>query len=167
MKPFRLKSTLFLIVFVLVAVDQLTKWWVETRLPFEEHVGVVPFFALYRTYNTGIAFSMLDWMGSNGLVVLTVLIIGFLIYLWSRVPRDHQLAHLGFAFVMAGAVGNLIDRASLGYVIDFLLFHTQNWAFAIFNMADAFITLGAIAIIIDEIFSLKGGPSATDTQKHT
>jgi len=61
-----------------------------------------------------------------------------------------------FAMVISGAVGNLIDRVTQGHVIDFFLLHTENWAFAVFNVADAFITVGAIAIIIDELLSLRG-----------
>ncbi len=159
----RLKKLLFTLVLFLTAVDQVTKWLAETRLPFQEAVSVIPFFSLYRTYNTGIAFSMLDWAGSTGLVVVALVIIALMLYLWSKVSADQQLAHLGFALVIAGAIGNLIDRVTHGHVIDFFLFHTENWAFAVFNVADAFITMGAIAIIIDELFSLGGKKSPTES----
>ena len=148
-----MKKRLIILVLVLVIIDQLSKWAVETRLPFHETIEIIPFFSLYRTHNTGIAFSMLSWLGSGGLIIMTVIIIGIMIALWRKVPRDQQLASLGFALVIAGALGNLIDRITQGHVIDFFLFHTQTWAFAVFNVADSFITVGAIAIIIDEVFS--------------
>lgn len=152
----KLKKTLFTLLLVFIALDQLSKRWVESNLPFQEAISVLPMFSLYRTYNTGIAFSMLDWAGSGGLILLTVVIIGFMVFLWYKVEADKQLAHLGFAMVISGAIGNLIDRVTQGHVIDFFLFHTENWAFAVFNVADAFITVGAIAIIIDELLSSRG-----------
>jgi len=144
---------LSLLVVMLVAVDQVTKWLVETRMQMHQQFDLLPFFSLYRTHNRGIAFSMLEWVGPWGLVVITILVIGFMLYLWSRLGPHQRLAGLGFALIIAGAVGNLIDRTMLGYVVDFFLFHTQSWAFAVFNVADAFISIGAAAIIIDELFS--------------
>lgn len=149
----RFKGKLYVLLLVLIAIDQVTKWMAEGNLPFQQTVDIVPFFSLYLTYNTGVAFSMLAWLGPYGLIALTAIVTIVLIVVWQRVPRHHQLTLLGFAFVIAGAIGNLIDRVSYGHVIDFFLFHTQTWAFAVFNVADAFITIGAAAIIIDELFS--------------
>jgi hypothetical protein len=60
------------------------------------------------------------------------------------------MGRIGFALVLSGAFGNLIDRVWLGYVVDYVLFHLPNWSFAIFNLADAFITVGAILIVLEE-----------------
>ena len=144
-----------LLVMALIAIDQLTKWLAETHLPFHEAVEVIPFFSLYLTYNTGVAFSFLSNVGSGGLIALTLVITGIMLYLWRKVPADQQLASLGFALVVSGALGNLIDRLTQGHVIDFFLFHTQTWAFAVFNVADSYITLGAIAIITEEVLLLR------------
>ncbi len=57
---------------------------------------------------------------------------------------------IGFALIVGGAVGNLIDRAVYGHVIDYILFHTPVWSFAVFNLADAFITVGAVAVLLEE-----------------
>ena len=62
---------------------------------------------------------------------------------------------------MAGAIGNLIDRANLGYVVDFFLVHTDSWAFAVFNVADAFITCGAIASVLQEFLNWQRNRAAT------
>ena len=144
-----------LLVMSLIGIDQLTKWLAETHLPFHEAVDVIPFFSLYLTYNTGVAFSFLSNVGSAGLIALTLVITGIMLYFWRKVPADQQLASLGFALVVSGALGNLIDRLTQGHVIDFFLFHTQTWAFAVFNVADSYITLGAIAIITEEVLLLR------------
>lgn len=157
-----MRKKLIVLVFVLVILDQLSKWLAEAYLPFHETVYIIPFFSLYLTYNTGIAFSMLDWAGSTGLIVLTLIVTGIMIVMWKKLPPHHQLASLGFALVIAGALGNLIDRVTQGHVIDYFLVHTSTWAFAVFNVADSFITLGAICIIVDEIVSYRR-QSSTNT----
>ena len=134
-----------------VALDQIIKWLVETRLPFHELVPVIPMFALYRTWNEGIAFSMLGGLPDIGLVALTSLVIVFVSYLWWRTPTGRLIAHLGYALIIGGALGNLIDRAVYGHVVDYILFHTDSWSFAVFNLADSFISVGAGLIVLDEL----------------
>lgn len=136
-----------------VALDQWIKYLVETRLVMHEMVEVVPFLALYRTYNTGIAFSMLSSFGDTGLIVISLAVIAFVLYLASRSTDDQGLARLGFALIIGGAIGNLIDRTVYGHVIDYILFHTPVWSFAIFNMADVFITVGAVTVLLDEFLA--------------
>ena len=157
-----MKRRLYVLVLALIAIDQLTKFWVEETLVYHQPVEVMPFFSLFRTHNTGVAFSMLSWLGSPGLIIMTMIIIALLVWVWQRVPKNQQLTLLGFAFVIGGAIGNLIDRMYHGHVVDFFLFHTQTWAFAVFNMADAFISIGFVAIIIGEIFSSRRAPRQGD-----
>lgn len=133
-----------------VALDQWIKVLVETRLAMHEQVDLLPFFALYRTYNTGVAFSMFAWVGDKGLVAISIGVIAFMLYLAARTRS--AVALTGFALVVGGAVGNLIDRAVYGHVIDYFLFHTPVWSFAVFNLADAFITVGAALILLYELF---------------
>ena len=99
---------LAILVIALIGLDQLSKWLAATYLPFHQSVEVIPFFSLYLTHNTGVAFSMLSDFGSTGLIVLTLVIVAFMLVLWRRVPADQQLASVGFALVIAGALGNLI-----------------------------------------------------------
>jgi len=136
-----------------VALDQVIKWLVETRLPFHELVPVLPMFALYRTWNEGIAFSLLKGMPDFGLLALTGLVIIFVLYLWWRTPSGRGVAHLGYALIIGGALGNLIDRAVYGHVVDYILFHTESWSFAVFNLADSFISIGAGLIVLDELIA--------------
>lgn len=147
MKPFAIYAG---IAAAAIALDQWIKNLVETRLTMHEMVDMLPFLALYRTFNTGVAFSMFSSLGDTPLIVVSLIVIAFMIYLASRSSRDQIFARTGFALVIGGAIGNLIDRAVYGHVIDYILFHTPSWSFAVFNLADAFITLGAGLVILEE-----------------
>lgn len=149
------KARGFILICILVFFDQISKMEVENHLPFHEAVPVMPFFSIFRTYNEGVAFSFLAGMNDWVLVAFTLVICGFVLWLWSKVDAGRTLSHFGFALIISGALGNLIDRVVLGYVVDFIMFHTQTWSFAIFNFADAFISIGAAAIIIDEVLDMR------------
>jgi signal peptidase II len=136
-----------------VALDQWIKYLVEARLVMHQAVDLLPFLALYRTYNTGVAFSMFAWIGDKGLIAISVAVIAFVLYLAMKSsPRD-VFARLGFALIISGAIGNLIDRAVYGHVIDYILFHTTTWSFAVFNLADAFICVGAASVVLQELIN--------------
>lgn len=141
-----------LLIVALLIVDQLTKIAVDHYLPLQEPVHLLPVLALYRTYNTGVAFSMFDETPGYLIVGLRLAIVAFVSWLWVRTPASRWIAHLGFVLVIAGAFGNLLDRFLYGHVIDFVLFHLGTWSFAVFNLADSFITVGAVLIGFDEIF---------------
>jgi signal peptidase II len=139
-----------LVVIACVIADQAVKWLVEARLAFEELVPVLPFLGLYRTWNFGVAFSFLEDLGRFALIAMTILIIAFVGWLWSRAGKEKRYARFGFALIIGGAIGNLIDRVFFGHVVDYVLFHTPVWSFAIFNLADALISVGALFILIQE-----------------
>lgn len=140
----------------MVAGDQWIKWLVETRLPFQEPVDLLPFLSLYRTWNQGIAFSMLWGLNDAALVALTLAITGFVIFLASRTAQEKRAAWAGFAMIVGGALGNMIDRTIHGHVIDYVLLHTPQWSFAVFNLADAFISVGAALVILQEFLDWRG-----------
>ncbi len=144
-----------------VALDQWIKVLVENNLVMQEKVDVLPFLALYRTYNTGIAFSMFSDVGDTGLIVLTAAVVAFVTYLAVRTAPAQVLSRFGFALIVGGALGNLIDRSVYGHVIDYILFHTPVWSFAIFNLADAFISVGAALVVLDEFLAWRRSRSAT------
>ena len=137
---------------VAVALDQWVKYLIETQVDMHLQVDILPVLALYRTHNTGIAFSMFSGLGSLGLIVITLAVVALVGWIAVRTDARQQLARFGFALIIGGAIGNLIDRVWHGYVIDYVLFHLPawNWSFAIFNLADAFITVGAGLVILDE-----------------
>ncbi len=157
-----IKRIVPLIVFVslLVGLDQLSKYFVETRLEYGVSVDVMPFFAFYRTYNDGVSFSMLSGFGATGLIAVSVIVLALVLWIWSSVEPGRFFAHLGFSLISAGAIGNIIDRSTLGVVIDFIRFHTANWSFAIFNVADIYISVGVGAIILDEILAWRNNRKA-------
>ncbi|MDX8477347.1 signal peptidase II [Mesorhizobium sp. VK24D] len=136
---------------VAIGLDQWIKQLVENGLSFQDKVDLLPFLALFRTYNTGIAFSMFSSFGDTGLVVVAALVVAFVLYLAARTPPGQVIARIGFALIVGGALGNLIDRAIYGHVIDYILFHTPVWSFAVFNLADAFISVGAALVVFDEL----------------
>jgi signal peptidase II len=151
------------IVATLVAADQISKFWVETNLPFHQPVELFALLSFYRTYNTGIAFSLFSFIDDWVLTALTVTIIAVVLWLWAKTEPRQKIARLGYAFVIGGALGNLIDRVRLGHVVDFILFHTQDWSFAIFNLADSFITVGAGLIILNEIIEVRRARNSDQT----
>ncbi len=148
-----------------VALDQWIKYLVEARLTMHEAVDLLPFLALFRTYNTGVAFSMFAWIGDKGLIAISVAVIAFVLYLAMKSsPRD-VFARLGFALIISGAIGNLIDRAVYGHVIDYVLFHTPSWSFAVFNLADAFISVGAAAVVLQELINWRRSATAASSRE--
>lgn len=147
-----------IVIVVAVVLDQMVKIAVENYLPMEEAVPLLPVLALYRTYNLGVAFSLLSGMEREFIIGMRIVIVAFVVWLWRRTPRDRAFAHAGFALIIAGAIGNLIDGFLYGHVIDYILFHTATWSFAVFNLADSFITVGAGLVVLDELF----GPKTAD-----
>ena len=141
-----------LLTILAIALDQWIKALVEANLPWQRPVDLLPFLALFRTYNTGIAFSMFSSLGDIGLIVIAAAVAAFVVWLAARTEPGQVAARIGFALIVGGALGNLVDRAVYGHVIDYVLFHTPVWSFAVFNLADAFITVGAALVILEELF---------------
>ena len=169
MKPSRRLLTLNIIVVVLaVILDQVVKAIVVATMGLGEMIPITPFLALLHARNTGIAFSMLAGLGPIELAGLAAVVLVAVLWLWVKTPPDRKLTHFALAIVVGGAIGNLIDRLVLGYVVDYVYFHTPVWSFAVFNLADSFISVGAFLIVIDEFLlaprkqaalSRKGSPS--------
>lgn len=136
------------IIALTVIIDQATKIIADANLIYGEAVPFLPFLTLYRVNNTGIAFSMLSdssgWLTTLVPVVVSLIVVVF----WARTAEGGRLAAIGFALILGGAVGNLIDRLRLGYVIDFLLLHAGNTTLFVFNLADAALTLGPALLLI-------------------
>ena len=134
---------------------QVIKAIVVAEMPLGSAIELIPYLALYHARNEGIAFSMFAGFDDIGLVLMATAVLGFVAWLWWKTPADRKLTHFAFAIIVGGAIGNLIDRVRLGYVTDYVLFHTPVWSFAVFNLADAFISVGAAIIVLDE-FLLAG-----------
>ncbi len=149
-----------------IAADQASKIWVETSLPFEVGVPVAPFLAFYRTYNEGIAFSMLSDQSGLMIVVMRLVIVAAVIWWWRRSIQAGFLLHLGFALIVAGALGNLIDRFLYGHVVDFILVYTENMVLCRVQLADSMITTGAVSVGLYELF-LARSEQREDTETAT
>ena len=141
------------VAFVVLTLDQALKYFVtdvlELAHPLTQPIRLAPFFALTWTQNYGVSMGFLQadtvlmrWL----LVLLLVGISGFVsIWLWRERNRDDALA---LGLILGGAIGNIIDRARLGYVIDYADFHIGEWRpFLIFNLADAAITIGVLILL--------------------
>ena len=138
---------------LLIVIDQLTKAMIVERLSEFERITVLPVFDIVRFHNTGAAFSLLadagGWQNWFFTGIAVIVSIGILWYLWVLPPRGARTLALGLSLVLSGAIGNLIDRLSHGYVVDFLLFHYQDWAWPAFNVADSAICLGGAILLWD------------------
>ena len=136
---------------VLVALDLYTKYLVQGAFQFGEHLTITSFFDLVRYHNEGAAFSFLANAGGwqkwffSGISVVAIVVITYLI----RKHHTEKLFCLGLALVLGGAIGNLYDRLTLGYVVDFLYFHYQNFAWPAFNVADSAICVGVALLLLD------------------
>jgi signal peptidase II len=147
----------------LAGIDQTIKGVVERSMALGEMIPVLPFFSLLRAHNEGVSFSFLSGTDHRLLIALTGLItLGACWMLIRTAPADWP-QRLGLALVIGGALGNLIDRMQHAYVIDYFLFHTPGWSFAIFNLADVGITCGAALVVADE-FLFKPRRMARQTQ---
>ena len=141
---------------LVIAADQATKWAIIEWVPLYGKVPINSFLNLTHQQNSGAAFSFLA--GASGwqrwfFVVLASVVSAVIIgWLW-RIRREGPIVLMaGLSLVLGGAIGNLIDRARLGSVTDFIQVWFGSWAFPSFNVADSAITVGAALLIIDALF---------------
>ena len=146
-----------LVAALLIAADQLTKWWASTTFPLNgvgQYVGLGFYFTFVK--NTGAAFGILQ---SNTLVlgilsaVVSVIIFFYLLRNARQLPLLQRAA---LTLILAGAIGNMLDRFRLGYVIDFIHFNIPSFSFPVFNVADSCVVVGAGLLLITSFF---GRPS--------
>ena len=137
---------------LLVVLDQYTKGLASAHLDYGRPQEVFSWFNLTLAHNTGAAFSFLDdaggWQRYFFSTVATV-VSGVLIVWLYVAPRSQRLLAIALTLILAGAVGNLWDRVTLGYVVDFISVHYAQHYFPAFNIADSAITVGAACMILD------------------
>ena len=141
---------------LVVAADQATKWAIVEWVQLYGKVPINSFVNLTHQQNTGAAFSFLagasGWQRWFFVVLATIVSAVIAVWLWRIRTEGPLVLMAGLSLVLGGAVGNLIDRAKLGYVTDFIQVWFGNWAFPSFNVADAAISVGAALLIIDALF---------------
>ena len=141
------------LIILLVVLDLFSKNYAVNNFLFAQSYSTfIPFIDFLLIYNSGIAFGIFDGYGnlaSNFLLIITIFILIYLIRL--LVKEEVKIAKFALSLIIAGALGNIIDRFIDGKVTDFLHLEFGSYSFFIFNLADAFITLGAILIIYFEL----------------
>ena len=146
---------------ILVLADQISKTIVVKTMSLYESIPVIQnFFHFTYITNDGMAFGINFPFGYYIFTSVSVLLTLFLFwYLWS--VRAHSIViRLGISFIIAGAIGNLIDRIFLGAVIDFLDFMIGNFHWYVFNLADSYVTVGMVLVLVDSIILEKKRESA-------
>jgi signal peptidase II len=139
------------IALVCAGLDQWVKSLVVAHMELGERIDLIPMLSLYHARNTGIAFSFLSGFDDTAMVALTGAVMLFIGWLAWNAESHQTIARTGFALILGGALGNIIDRAMHGHVVDYILFYTETWSFAVFNLADAFITVGAVLVVLQEL----------------
>jgi signal peptidase II len=143
-----------IIAVTVVVLDQLTKMLVRNALALHQSIDVIPdWLSLTRVHNTGAAFGMLNGVDFAFKTVVMSMVamfaLGGVAWYALSVPITDIMARAGLAAVVGGAIGNLIDRATAGYVLDFVDAYWNTWHFWAFNVADAAITIGVCCMILD------------------
>jgi signal peptidase II len=142
----------FALAALVIAIDQYTKFLASTELVYLRPVEITSWFNLMLAHNEGAAFSFLSdaggwqrWFFTAIAAVVSVVIAVWLV----RLPAGQTWLACSLALILGGAIGNLIDRATLGYVVDFISVHYGGRYFPAFNIADSGICVGAAMLIID------------------
>lgn len=154
-----------------VILDQLTKYAAEATLLLHKPVAIIPgFFNFTLMYNKGAAFSFLSDAGGWQRILFVAIstIVSIFLFFWlKQITKDEEQKHntilqLAIATVLGGAVGNLIDRARTGEVVDFIQFYYSTYYFPAFNIADSAITIGAGLLILDMFLEAKRNKTANN-----
>ena len=136
-----------------IVLDQLSKAWIVSHVPYGGIRTLLPVLDITLRYNRGAAWSMLDsasgwqrWLFSGLAVVVG---IGLVVWLRRINARTQKLLAVSLSLILAGALGNLVDRLLSGQVVDFILAHWHDAQFPAFNVADSAITVGAALMLLD------------------
>ena len=148
---------------ITVVLDQLTKKIAEAELLLHQPVAIFPGFNFTLMYNKGAAFSFLSDAGGWQRIVFVSLstVISIFLFFWLKqicrdeIQKNNQLLQIAICFILGGAIGNLIDRALTGEVVDFIQVYYSTYYFPAFNIADSAITVGAGLLILDMILETR------------
>jgi signal peptidase II len=156
----RTRSVALVIAFLVFTLDQAIKWVVAypLQIEFRRSIEIVDFFNLTFVKNNGVSLGLLPADGELGrwlLVAMTAAIAIFVgLWLWREKRRDDSTA---LALVLGGALGNIVDRVRLGYVLDYADLHFGGWRpFLVFNVGDAAITIGVLLLLVRALLMRDG-----------
>ncbi len=141
------------IAVVMIVLDQLVKAWVVADLkPFEAH-HILPVLDFTLMFNTGAAWSFLSeasgWQRWAFIALAALVSAAIVVWMHRLKARTQGLLACSLAFILGGAIGNMIDRIRIGHVVDFIFPHWNNHWFPAFNVADSSITIGAALLLLD------------------
>ena len=141
---------------IVALIDQVSKWLALSHVAPHQILSVIPgFFHIVLVKNRGMAFGILNQtkpgFASIFLLATTIAAIGVIIFFFFWAKRNHRWLTSGLSLILGGAMGNLIDRIQLGYVIDFLDFFLADYHWPAFNMADSAVTVGTCWILFNVI----------------
>ncbi len=152
-EPLMQKSLSWLLLsFVIIIFDQVTKFWAVANLSDGSSIAILPVLDFSLAYNKGAAFSFLANAGGWQKLFfsgIAIAVSAYLIFAISRAKVSEKQLVIAYALVIAGAIGNLIDRIRIDKVVDFIHVFYQGWHFPYFNIADVSITIGAILLIME------------------
>ena len=148
----RFFSIKFAIIFSIFLIDQVSKYYIINVFKFQnEAIYLSSFLNLQLIWNEGIAFGLLSFENNlyyNSITFVIIIVISILLFL---IKNDDQYSYF-YSMIVGGALGNLIDRIRYSSVPDFIDFHISNFHWFVFNIADIFVSLGVICLIVAEIF---------------
>jgi signal peptidase II len=156
------KLYVIIVATLIFIIDQLSKYYVSSTLSLYESINVIPgVFNITLMHNRGIAFGLLSNLSENLrltlLVFVTFIVLILVVYkLWGEY-KDSLVAISALGLIIGGALGNLYDRAFVGYVVDFIDFHVKQNHWPAFNIADSAICVGVCLLILNDFFLTKPG----------
>lgn len=151
----------YIVAIVAFAVDQLIKWSVATYMDIGQKIPLIPgFIQLTSSRNRGAAFGILQNQRLFLIVVTAIVLVGIIIYLY-KIYRKQKFLAYALTLIFGGALGNFIDRALHGEVVDMLEFTFINYP--VFNMADVFISTGVVMILIDTLWASRTNARSSQT----
>jgi len=155
--PDGLKYYYYWIALLVFVIDQVTKKLVEHNMAIGDKINVIGdgFFIITSLRNAGAAFGILQEQRLFFLIITLIVVGGIIWYVQRNKQSGRPLLLVGLGMVLGGAVGNFLDRALYGHVVDFLQFTFGKYIFPIFNLADSGIVCGVALILLDAIFSMK------------
>ncbi|CQR47770.1 Lipoprotein signal peptidase [Paraliobacillus sp. PM-2] len=138
----------YVIAFVMIVIDQLTKWWVVANMDLRESISIIEnFFYITSHRNTGAAWGILA--GQMGFFyIITSIVIVVIVYYIQKFAKDSMLTGISLALILGGAIGNFIDRLFRKEVVDFFDVYIGSYDYPIFNVADSSLVIGVILILI-------------------
>ncbi|AFZ82827.1 signal peptidase II [Candidatus Kinetoplastidibacterium crithidiae] len=152
-----IKKIYYFLILLLIFLDQLSKLYIDKTIEYGDRIYVTSCFNLTLIYNWGAAFSLLSNQEGNQkyLFILIGISVSCFILMILNSSNTTKTNNIALAMIMAGTIGNMIDRFYNGYVIDFLLFYWDDFFFPVFNLADVYISIGVILFCFIEIRLLK------------